>query len=127
MKETFNIYAIYDKEKDAYRSDLTTRARKYYDHAKNAQNAIDGYLCMSRNEGIDPNRFEVREISCRDAKNTTQYKLEYVDLFEATYVCTKCGCRETVYCKTPTWHYCKTCGRKITNITEDGVIEEVKE
>ena len=106
--DNFKIYAIYDTVGDVLRSDLTARARKYYDRKKFVQDAIDYYIARTH---FDPDRFKVVEINC--SVGDTEYILHHVDLFEATYECTSCGYKEVEACKNPQWNYCRCCGKKL--------------
>lgn len=106
--DNFKIYAIYDKVGNVFRSDLTSRGRKYYNRRSYAQKVLDDYL---RRTHFDPDRFEVKEINC--TVGDTEYILHHVDLFEAIYECTSCGYKEVEVAKNPQWNYCRCCGKKL--------------
>lgn len=47
-KETFYIYGIYDTEQNKFRSDLTSKHKKWYGSEKRAQKTLDDYRFSTR-------------------------------------------------------------------------------
>lgn len=59
MKNEFKLYAIYDTVGDVFRSDLTSKHKKYWEIKKAAQNVVDKCTWYS------PDRLKIVEVDCK--------------------------------------------------------------
>ncbi len=57
-KDTFYIYGIYDTEQNKFRSDLTSKHKKWYDSEKRAQNTLDDYRFSTED-------FKIVKVECK--------------------------------------------------------------